>query len=273
MSFLNAFSALSRILAAVALACIGAAILFTGTARIVLLSIVLTLGVTGLVFVGVGSRLGRVSSLDGRLRATGISGTATITSLGEIGVTANGSPVIEFGLEVDSTAHAPFSTTIRQRAPRPFTGAFLPGAIVAVRVNPTDREHLAIDWESYSTVQPSSESLATPAVAVSPSGRVRDAEDLLRTGRHATAVVTSMEYAGDMSELGLVEIGATGDDDRLFVIGLEVKQARLDPYEVRVSHWVPERLLGRVGPRTRVDVVVDRDDSHSVAIDWNSLRR
>jgi len=72
--------------------------------------------------------------------------------------------------------------------------------------------------------------------------------------------------------LGLVEVGAPGDDDRLFIIGLEMKQAGLAPYEVRVAHRVPERLLGRVGPRTRVDVAVDRDDDHAVAIDWESVR-
>ncbi len=74
-----------------------------------------------------------------------------------------------------------------------------------------------------------------------------------------------------MSELGLVEVGVAGDDDRLFIIGLEVKQAGLSPYDVRVAHPVPERLLGRVGPRSQVDVAVDRDDDHAVAIDWSSV--
>ena len=80
-----------------------------------------------------------------------------------------------------------------------------------------------------------------------------------------------MEDAGDMSELGLVEVGVPGDDDRLFIIGLEVKQAGMSAYDVRVAHRIPERLLGRVGPRSRVDVAVDRDDDHVVAIDWTSV--
>ena len=109
-------------------------------------------------------------------------------------------------------------------------------------------------------------------VPVSSSDGVRDIEELLRTGRRATALIISMEDAGDMSELGLVEVGAAGDDDRLFVIGLEVKQSGMSPYEVRVAHRIPERLLGRVGPRTRVDVGVDRDDDNAVAIDWDTIR-
>ncbi len=269
MGLLNAFSALGRFLVAATIACVAAAILLSGDARTVMFLIALSVGITGFVFVGVGARLGRISGLDKGLRTRGVSGTATITSLGETGVTVNGSPVIEFGLDVDSTAHAPFSTTIRQRTPRLVLGAFLPGTIVTIRVDPIDREHIAIDWEAGFEVAHSSEPSTAP---VPPSGGIRDVEELLRTGRRASALITSMEDAGDMSELGLVEVGTPGDDDRLFVIGLEVKQGGLAPYDVRIAHRVPERLLGRVGPRTRVDVAIDRDDDHAVAIDWSSVR-
>ncbi|MEE8498221.1 MAG: hypothetical protein V3S62_06785 [Acidimicrobiia bacterium] len=268
MGFLNAFSALGRFLVTAALAGAAAAFLFSGDPRMALLIGSLSIGIPGLVFVGIGARLGQVSGLDKDLRATGVAGTATITSLGETGVTVNGSPIIEFGLEVDTTAHAPYPTTIRQRTPRLLLGTFLPGGTVAVRVDPTNREHLAIDWEAVTEVgsRPTASTTTTP-----PTTGVRDAEELLREGRHATALITSMEDAGDMSELGLVEVGAPGDDDRLFIIGLEVKQAGMSPYDVRVAHRVPERLLGRVGPRSRVDVAVDRDDDHAVAIDWKSI--
>jgi hypothetical protein len=267
MGFVNAFSALGRFFVSAALVSVAAAVPFGGDARTALLVVALSIGVTGLVFVGIGARLGQVSGLDKGLRASGVAGTATITSLGETGVTVNGSPIIEFGLDVDTTAHAPYATTIRQRTPRLALGAFRPGATVAIRVDPTNREHLAIDWEVAAEVE------SRPTATIPPTTDVRDAEELLREGHHATALITSMEDAGDMSELGLVEVGAPGDDDRLFIIGLEVKQAGMSPYDVRVAHRVPERLLGRVGPRSRVDVAVDRDDDHAVAIDWKSISR
>ena len=141
--------------------------------------------------------------------------------------------------------------------------------IRAVLVDPADRQHLAIDWQSGATAAAPAVHEPTPATS---AGGIRDIEELLRTGRRATALITSMEDAGDMSELGLVEVGTSGDDDRLFIIGLEVKQSGLSPYEVRVAHRVPERLLGRVGPRTRVEVGVDRDDDHAVGIDWDTIR-
>jgi hypothetical protein len=193
-----------------------------------------------------------------------------VTALRETHVIVNGSPVYEFTLDVDATSHAPYSTTIRQRTPRFMTAAVLPGAVVGVIVDPIDREHLAIDWEARREApQPDIEDSATPIARPS----VRDVDRLLKVGRAARAVVISMHDAGDMSELGLVEVGRDGDDDRLFVIDMEVQQAGMDPYEVRVAHRVPERLVGKIGPRTKLAVAVDRSDDHAVAIDWEALHR
>jgi hypothetical protein len=269
MGFLNAFSTLGRLFVAGAVACVAVAVAFNGEARMAFFIVGLSIGVTGFVFAFIGSRLGRVSGLDRRLKAVGVRGSATITSVGETGVTVNGSPVIEFGLDVDSSAHTPYSATIRQRAPRLLLGAFLPGSTVTILVDPADRAHLAIDWQAGAEVVAPSVPQPTPTPT---AGGVREIEELLSSGRRATALIISMEDAGDMSELGLVEVGTAGDDDRLFIIGLEVKQSGMSPYEVRVAHRVPERLLGRVGPRTRIDVGVDRDDDHAVAIDWNTIR-
>ena len=265
MGFLNAFSGLGRLFIAVAMACLGAAFVFAGEIGAVLLTIALSLGITGFAFTVIGRRLGRVSSFDRNLVATGVRGRATVTSIRDTGVVVNGSPVVELELDVDVPSHAPYPITIRQRVPRVMTVALGPGRAVGVVVDPSDPSHMAIDWEAQQPIEQQAETETPPA------GGVRDIDELLRTGRHATAIITSMEDAGDMSELGLVEVDAPGQDDRLFIIGLEVKQAGMSPYEVRVGHRVPERLLGRVGPRTTVAVAVDRDDDHAVAIDWSSV--
>lgn len=270
MRFLNAFGIIGRFFVLGAIASAALSLALGGDARAALLIVALSVGTTGLVFAWVGRKLGRVSSLDRQLRAIGVPGSATITSLRETGVAVNGSPVIEFGLKVDVTAHAPYSVAIKQRAPRLLMGSFPPGSVVAIVADPADAQHLAIDWEQGVDPVQRSPLAADEPVAI---GEMRDSQELLETGRRATAMIVSMEDAGDMSELGLVEIGAPGDDDRLMVIGLDVKQPGLDSYEVRVAHRVPEHLLGRVGPRTRVDVAVDRGDEQAVAIDWNSIAR
>jgi len=55
------------------------------------------------------------------------------------------------------------------------------------------------------------------------------------------------------------------------MIQLEVKLPGRDPYNATIGHRVPERLVGKVGPRTAVDVAVGRGDDQEVAIDWDAL--
>jgi hypothetical protein len=273
MAFLNAFSAIGRFMVLAAGVAGGVGMATGGEARTALLIVALSIGIIGVVFTFVGSRLGRLAGFDKRLRSTGVAGTATVTSIRSLGVRVNGDPVLELGLDVDVISHAGFSTTIRQRVPL-FWGHLTPGARVGVVVDPADRQRLAIDWDATVEGPPATTPMAVTVDAPLPDpSPFRDAEHLLRVGRSARAVIISMTDAGDMSELGLVEVGSERDDDRLFVVDMEVQQAGLDPYEVRVAHRVPEHLLGRVGPRTRVRVAVDRDDDHAVAIDWSSVGR
>lgn len=269
MGFLNAFGLLGRFLVAAAVACGAFGVMATGSARMAFLVIALTLGITGATFAFVGTRLGRVSGMDDTLRATGVAGMATVRSIRSIGVMVNGAPVLELELDVDVVSHAPYTTTIRQRVPQ-FWGPLAPGTTVGVVVDPVDPEHLAIDWDATVAGPPGEPRLEAESVEPD-TDRVRDAERLLRTGRRARAVIISMTDARDMSELGLVEVGQPGEDDRLFIVDMEVQEAGLDPYEVRVAHRVPERLVGRVGPRTKVAVAIDRVDETAVAIDWTSV--
>lgn len=267
MAFLNAFGALGRFLVLGAVAAGAAGVMASGEARTVWLVIALSIGITGVTFTLVGSRLGRVSGMDAGLRSSGVAGTATVTSVAGTGVRINGEPVVQVGLEVDVVSHAPYSVTVRQRLPL-FWGPLAPGSVVGVVVDPTNRDHLAIDWDAPASGSPAG---APVSEIVVPGPSVVDAEELIRSGRHAKAMIISMADAGDMSELGLIEVGMPGEDDRMFIVDMEVQEAGLDPYEVRLMHRVPQRLLGKVGPRTRVRVAIDRADDHVVAIDWSSV--
>lgn len=269
MGFLNAFGAIGRGAVAGGFGAAAVAVLVEGGARSAFLAVALALAITGVTFWAIGSKLGRVSSLSRALRATGEAGTATITSLGTTGVRVNGIPVLEVGLDVDVSSHAPYAVTVRQLAPAVGAeGRPAPGARVGVVVDRADRETLAIDWDAVPSPVPAPEAVAAHSLSAPV-----DAARLLQVGRRAKAVIISMSDAGGMSELGLVEVGSPGKDDRLFVVDMEVQQAGMDAYEVRVAHRVPERVVGRVGPRTRVEVSVDHQDDHAVAIDWDSVGR
>lgn len=271
MAFVNAFSAVGRLLVLGGLVLGATAFGAAGANRIVLLTVALTIAIGGIALSIVGSKLGRISSLDARLRASGVPGSGVVTSVRPLPVLVNGAPVVEVALDVSDPVHPDRGVTIRQRVPRDVIDAIRPGDRFGVVVAPDDPEHLAIDW-AVEVIPPSETPHPSPLSPPGLSGS-RDLEHLLASGRRARAIVISMSDMGDMSELGLVEVESPGQDGRMFVVDMEVTQAGMDTYEVRVNHQVPERLVGRVGPRTKVDVAIDRDDDHVVAIDWDSVGR
>jgi len=246
-------------------ACVLGAILLGGEARGGLAIGAIILGSTGFMFSVFGRAMGRLSGMTDRMQQVGIPGTATIVAVGDSRVTINNDPVVKFVLDVVVGDGIPYRVETRQLVSRVLIGAVLPGTKVAVRVDPDRKDDVAIDW--------SQEAQPPPGVAPPPlaGGKVGSAAELLASGKRGTAVITAMQDMGDISDLGYVASDADAADDRMFVVQLEVKLPGRDPYSATVGHRVPERLLGRVGPRTTVDVAVGRSDDQEVAIDWDSV--
>lgn len=277
---MNIFGTVGNLLLLGALGCGGAAIYFGGEARGALIITGVSLLIPALIMRGVGRRVGSITGIRPDFIDTGTRGTATVTRIGETGVTINNEPVLEFGLALDIPG-SPAATEIRQRMPRFLLGAVLPGAQVDVVAHPGDPSRVAIDWSvaprpgagTAQMVAPSpgpgmekiSENMGEPVTGVS------SAAETLRKGRRGTAVIKSARDAGDISDLGVVDSTDPGRDDRIYVLELEVKLPGRSPYLARVGHRVPERLFGRIGPGMSVKVGVDRDDDQGVAIDWDKV--
>lgn len=268
MAILRAFGRIGRVLVMLGVGVAAFGLATSGEARLVWLVIGFVTATTGMTFALVGTRLRGIAHLDDRLRVMGMVGTAEVVSVRGAGLRVNGQLVVDVELAVEVDGPDPYTTTIRQLVPG-FWGPLHPGMVVGVVVARDDPSHLAIDWDA--EVAPRSPSADT--VEEGHPNPIRDVDGLLRVGRRAKAIIISMRDAGDMSELGLVEVGSLGDDDRLFIVDMEIQLAGLESYEVRVAHPVPERLVGRVGPRTKVDVAIDREDDQAVAIDWSSVSR
>lgn len=277
---MNIFGTVGNLLLLGALGCGGAAVYFGGEARGALIITGISLLIPALIMRGVGRRVGSITGIQPDFIATGTRGTATVTSVGETGVTINNDPVLAFGLAVDIPG-SPTATQIRQRMPRFLMGAVLPGAEVDVVADSEDPSRVAIDW----TVAPRPGAGAARMAAASPGQGmeqisenmgepvtgVSSAAETLRKGRRGTAVIKSAKDAGDISDLGVVGSTDPGRDDRIYILELEVKLPGRSPYPARVGHRVPERLFGRIGPGMTVDVAVDRDDDQDVAIDWEKV--
>jgi hypothetical protein len=275
---MNPLGLIGSVLLLGAVGCGVAAIWVGGEGRATLILVAVSLLIPALTLRGIGKRLGRMLGVQPDFMATGKRGTATITSIGDTGVTINNDPVLVFGLDLDVTG-SPATAEIRQRTPRFVVGAVLPGSTVQVVADPDDPTVVAIDWTQ--APQPGAGVAGAGAVgpgmeAISaemgePVAGVGSAAELLRKGRRGTAVIRSATDSGDISDLGLVDSADPGRDDRIYIFDLEVKLPGRSPYEARIGHRVPERLYGKVAPGMEIVVAVDRDDDQEVAIDWTGV--
>lgn len=270
---MNPLGVIGNLLFLAAVGCGVAAVWVDGEARGALIVTAVSLLIPALIMRGIGRRLGRLLGVQPDFMATGKRGTATITSIGDTGVTINNDPVLAFGLALDVTG-SPATAEIRQRTPRFVVGAVLPGSRVQVVADPNDPSVVAIDWAEAPQAGPGVTGGVGPGMErISENmgeavAGVGSAAELLRKGRRGTAVIKSATDSGDISDLGLVDSSDPGRDDRIYIFDLEVKLPGRSPYRARVGHRVPERLYGKVAPGMEVVVAVDRDNDQEVAIDW-----
>ncbi len=256
---------IGRVLLYISAACLVAVFLVGGQGRMAFVTIGLATGISGVVFFMIGRQTAGLSAMTQKMRAVGKPGTATVVGIGDSRVTVNNDPVVAFTLDVTVDDGIPYRVETRQLVSRVAVGFFQPGARVPVIVDPDDPQQVVID---FSGDMPASSAIEAPAGIK--GAKVGSASELLASGKRGTAVITAMQDMGDISDLGLQESGIAGDDDRVFMIQLEVKLPGRDPYTATIGHRVPEHLVGKVGPRTTVVVAVGRGDDQEVAIDWET---
>ena len=104
--------------------------------------------VMGLAFAG--SDLWRARSIAraGRLRTSGLRGTATVVGVGDSGWTLNNNPMVNLDLEVHMPGEAPFRTRQRTVLSRLSVGALIPGSVLAVLADPKSPTKVTIDWDA-----------------------------------------------------------------------------------------------------------------------------
>jgi hypothetical protein len=272
LGFLKRMGGIGKVMLFIAGGCLVGAILVGGEGRMAFVTTGIALSITGVVFHLIGRQMGGLTGLTKRMLATGLPGTATVVAVSDTGVTVNNDPVAALTLDVAVGDGVPYRVETRQLVSRMAVGALQPGTRLPVLVDPTDKNQVVIDFSGGAVAGAAAGADSSPAVPGLPGAKVGSAAELLAKGRRGTAVITAMQDMGDISDLGLQDATAEGADDRVFVIQLEVKLPGRDPYSATIGHRVPERLVGKVGPRTAVDVAVGRGDDQEVAIDWDALQ-
>ena len=236
----------------------------------------------------------------------GLPGDAVIESIADTGVTVSMSsvgayaPEYKFGLQVTPSAGgAPYSVEAKALVPRIYIPMVVPGAHVGVLTDPTDPQKVSIDFSQMGSLSAGGAGAAGGAAGAAGGmdfqfdasgqpaagevsdlvGRVRggtlptikgSADQLLATGTHGTAVITSAEPLGKTVR----DINPNADPSRLgdpvWVFTVEVTVAGENPFPAVFGHRVPLAKLATVAPGVKLAIAVDMSDRHNeVAIDWD----
>ena len=93
----------------------------------------------------------QVRAVDPVLLKDGLLGTGLVSAIKDTHITvkpvAFSEPVVEVAMQVTLPDRPPYPVTVQQRVPRLMVGTVVPGASLAVRVDPADAERVAIDFD------------------------------------------------------------------------------------------------------------------------------
>jgi hypothetical protein len=259
-----------------------------------------------MVAIGVGSPfygswlIRKISGVTGPIKG-GLPGEAVIESISDTGVTVTmpsvgpDAPEYKFDLQVTPAAGgAAYAVQTKAIVPRLFIPMVVPGANVGVVIDPKDPSKVSIDFSTVGrnaatdagvatapggfamnfdpSGQPSAADLAALAGGVR-SGAIRQikgkAEELLATGTHGTAIITTAQPLGKKVR----DINPAADpsrlDDPMWLFTVEVSLAGQVPFPAVFGHRVPIAKVVTVAPGVKLAVAVGPDDHNEVAIDWD----
>jgi hypothetical protein len=196
-------------------------------------------------------------SVSKELLATGLLGRGIIVSVQQTSVSTGAdfdpSHVCVFTVEVALDNEARYTATCRQAVRATILPQLmLPGATVAVRVDPSDRSRIALSLgEDAPTVTMSSDS-GDPNVG--------SAARILERGEPCRAVIVQTQPLGMRSRRG----------DDMYAFMLTVMARGRAPYQVQVGNPVPAAALPLLYPGNTVPAMRMPDgDDHELVIDWS----
>jgi hypothetical protein len=230
----------------------------------------------------------------------GVPSDAMIESIADTGTTISSpsvgpeAPVYQLGLQVTPVggAGAPYQVTVKSAIPRLYIPMVLPGARLGVMVDPLNPMNVSPDFTRMggaapaapvapggfnmdfdASGQPAAGEVAAVASGVR-SGSVNtikgSADQLLATGTHGTAVVTTAMPLGKTVR----DINPAADRSRLndpvWIFTVEVTLAGQAPFPAVFGHRVPLAKLAAVAPGVKLAVAVNEaNKNQEVAIDWD----
>jgi hypothetical protein len=248
----------------------------------------------------------KVTGIEGPIK-NGVPSGALITGITDTGTTITSSsvgpeaPVYQLTLQVTPIggAGAPYAVVVKAAIPRLYIPMVLPGATIGVMIDPLAPTKVTPDFSRMGSAagaapagvnmtaagpggfnmnfdasgQPSMGDVSAVATGVA-SGQVTtikgSADQLLATGTHGTAVITTAMPLGKTVR----DINPAADPSRLndpvWLFTVEVTLAGQAPFPAVFGHRVPLAKLAAVAPGVKLAVAVNEaNKNQEVAIDWD----
>jgi hypothetical protein len=251
----------------------------------------------------------KMTGIEGPIK-NGVPSNALIAGIADTGTTISSSsvgpdaPVYQLTLQVTPIggAGAPYQAVVKAAIPRLYIPMVLPGAQIGVMIDPLNPAKVTPDFTRMGAAagpmpaagglsltpavpggfamdfdangQPAAGEVAAVASGVR-SGQVNtikgSADQLLATGAHGTAVVTTAMPLGKTVR----DINPAADPSRLndpvWIFTVEVTLPGQAPFPAVFGHRVPIAKLAAVAPGVKLAVAVNEaNKNQEVAIDWDA---
>ena len=195
-----------------------------------------------------------VGSVDSQLLTTGIPAWGALQDVQlngtQVSIGVDQYRVCTFTVQVRIDGEQPYVATTKQRVHELALARLSGAGAVCVRVDPADRQHIAIDFDSPAPV-------VTVPATTGPGSR----GDVLERGAPCEVVVAQSQPMGLRSQEGHDITG----------FALTVVPAEGTPYQAQVAGPVPAVNLPQVFPGSRLPARVLPEDPNAVVIDWAAV--
>jgi hypothetical protein len=191
---------------------------------------------------------------DSALLQSGLLGRGEIVGFSASGMTIQmGNNLVErkctITVQVYLDATPPYQATVEQRVPEVYIPQLSTGqAIVAVRVDPNDHNHIALDLNS---------PVPEITMAASDPNSHNSAAWILANGKPVTVVLVAFSPVGTKSSKG----------DEVYALTLTLATGVDTPYQIQVGNGVPATALPLLYPGSKLHAKLG-DGPNDVVVDW-----
>jgi hypothetical protein len=212
-----------------------------------------------LVFGGVYWSIFRPMMMRNKLLKTGVSAKAVIKELHDTGVTVNNAPQIKLLLEVFPQTGIPYLVETKMLISRLQTASFQPGMELAVKVDPNDKDKVAVDLSGGASYgSGGSYSGMNPKEAEAMLKKINDENlRISAIGESSRAIVTGYKW-----------LGAYVNGKNPFVsLELEVLPETRRPFKAQAKGVIAETSVSKFQPGEEIFVKFDPNDTSKVTIE------